>query len=375
MRKRKLSTGARWRSAAVALLWVCTAATTAAAPSTPAAEGRASTETGVVDGAPFRIDVPAGWNGKLVMLLHGYHSEAPGEGEWPREPFAQAFLDRGYAVAASAYRAAGWVVGDALVDNERLRRRFVRTHGPVTRTYAAGYSMGGLIALATIEKHPDLYDGALSMCGVNASSLEFFEEAVFTALVAVEHYFPDAMALAAGGLADPASPATLDPQRLVAAFNTNADLAVGLAQRLDTPPSSLVGVVWFYYRMLRELQQRAGGHPVDNRKTRYAGFVDDAAFNRGVRRYAADPGAAAWLRKNAPLSGAARDPVVLLTGADDDVVPTAMSTRYAERARKKGVAVVERWSRAPGHCSMDGEEIGSAFDALTSRAEKWDGGN
>ena len=31
------------------------------------------TETGEIDGAKFRIDVPENWNGGLVMYCHGYN--------------------------------------------------------------------------------------------------------------------------------------------------------------------------------------------------------------------------------------------------------------------------------------------------------------
>src|SRR5262245_59105356 len=30
---------------------------------------------GIHNGAPYRIEVPAGWNGKLVVFAHGYEGE------------------------------------------------------------------------------------------------------------------------------------------------------------------------------------------------------------------------------------------------------------------------------------------------------------
>ncbi len=50
--------------------------------------------------------------------------------------------------------------------------------------------------------------------------------------------------------------------------------------------------------VLREFEQRAGGIPVDSRKTIYPAFGDDAAFNRQVKRYAGSPAALAYARRS-----------------------------------------------------------------------------
>ena len=80
--------------------------------------------TGEIDGAPFRIIVPATWNGRLLVLAHGYDDKAdhPGEidvrGAFPRQFLVArpALLAEGWAVAGTAYKDNGWVVKDALED-------------------------------------------------------------------------------------------------------------------------------------------------------------------------------------------------------------------------------------------------------------------
>jgi hypothetical protein len=63
---------------------------------------------GVLQGAPYRIDIPAHWNGSLVMLMHGYEPKGmPRSEPWPQNEAAPVFLQRGYAVAASAYSSQG----------------------------------------------------------------------------------------------------------------------------------------------------------------------------------------------------------------------------------------------------------------------------
>ena len=66
----------------------------------------AATETGDINGAKFRIDMPANWNGGLVMYCHGYNPK-PGVFDEKPNPFLNVFLDQGYAVAQSGYAAGG----------------------------------------------------------------------------------------------------------------------------------------------------------------------------------------------------------------------------------------------------------------------------
>src|SRR2546430_16263276 len=65
-------------------------------------------ETGEINGAKFRIDVPEKWNGGLVMYCHGY-SPAPGNfdnsKQNPMFEVFDVFLKQGYAVAQSGYAA------------------------------------------------------------------------------------------------------------------------------------------------------------------------------------------------------------------------------------------------------------------------------
>ena len=60
---------------AAALLMAGMATSACAQPAPPAAIREPVSETGTAGGAPYRIDVPAPWNGGLVVFYHGY--------EWP----------------------------------------------------------------------------------------------------------------------------------------------------------------------------------------------------------------------------------------------------------------------------------------------------
>ena len=326
---------------------------------------------GTLRGSPYRIDIPADWNGELVMLLHGYEPKGvPRETPWPGNEAAPVFLQRGYAVAAPAYSAQGWAVAEALPDIERLRRHFAATYGEPTRTWLAGFSMGGHLALASLERHGRAYDGALSLCGVNMPAETVFGEAILTPLVAFGYFFPDAMPLASGGLADPNSPPMLDPAAIEAALKTDEATASLLAARLQIPRSGLAGALMLNYLVLREMQQRAGGFPIDNSEAVYAGFGDDAAFNKGVRRYTGSPAAIAYAHANADLTGRIDDPVVLLSNNADPTVPARYDAVYPKLVRAAGQAdeLIVLPAVGEGHCDFTGEQIGAAFETLVNNA-------
>src|SRR5262249_40120783 len=85
-----------------------------------AAEGPTAptSRQGIHNGAPYRIEVPAGWNGKLVVFAHGYEGEGSGQGSVRTSPLATYLTSQGYAWAASGYRSRGnrpdWFVADTL---------------------------------------------------------------------------------------------------------------------------------------------------------------------------------------------------------------------------------------------------------------------
>jgi len=343
-----------------------------------AAETAAGTATNVhgpvgangnLQGAPYRIDIPDHWNGSLVMLMHGYEPKGMPRAEpWPQNDATPDFLQRGYAVAASAYSTQGWAVTEALPDNERLRQYFATTYGKPKHTYAVGVSLGGYEALASLEEDAKRYDGALSLCGVNVPVSEIFSDGIVTPLVALEYFFPKAIPLAKGGLIDPDSPPMLDPDAIEAEFKTDEAKTAILVNRLEIPRPMLAGAMMLDYMVLREMQQRAGGQPVDNTKTTYSGFGDDAAFNRDVHRYAGSPDAMAFLERNYKLTGKIDKPVVLQSMAVDQTIPARFAARYPEMVREAGrsAELTVLPAVGEGHCNLSDEQIGKAFDVLVS---------
>ena len=321
--------------------------------------------TGEINGAPYRIDMPPQWNGNLVMIAHGYEPVGvPRAESWPQAPASPMFLAQGYAVAESGYRSQGWAVAEALEDIEALRQHFSSQHEPPKSTYLYGVSLGSHIALATLERHPEHYAGALSTCGVNGPAENMISEGVVTALVALDYFFPTA--LPAGGLTDANAPSLVDPEQIEAALASDETRTAILVQRLEIDRPALAGAMMLNWMVLRELQQRAGGHPVDNRDVVYAGFGDDDAFNRGVRRYAADAKAAEYLRTNASLSGRIEDPVVLLSNDRDPTIPPRFAKIYPAlvKAADRAELLTVMPNRGVGHCDFTPDDIEAGWAQL-----------
>jgi len=333
-------------------------------------------DTGTLANAPYRFEIPADWNGELVMLLHGYEPRGvPREDPWPADQATAIFLARGYAVAESAYASQGWAVGDAIADNERLRAQVVEHHTP-RRTWLVGMSMGGLVAIESLERHGAHYDGALSLCGANIPSTRVFADTL-RSLAAFDVLFPDA-GVPGDGLADPAALPLDDPradqpavmQAVGTALAANPEAAATLARALEVSPDALAGSLSLYVLLQREAIARAGGLPVGNRDVVYSGFGDDAAFNAAVRRYDADPKAAAWLANNGDLRGTLEKPLVLRYNRIDPTIPPRYQSVYPALAAEAGRA--DRITIVPpageGHCAFAPEQVIEAFDVLVRNA-------
>ena len=322
--------------------------------------------TGTHDGAAYRIDIPAHWNHELVVYYHGY-SHTPvtypnGGHNWPP---LDILLGQGYALIQSGYSRGGWAVEQAYAETEALRRDFIATYGRPTRSWVIGDSMGGALTALTIETRPEAYDGALALCGAIEPSNRLFDRA-FAMRAAFDYYFP--------GLLGPLVPVpdTLPTygsmkQRIAAALDAkpaarDALLRLyGAASRENFP-----GIVAFVTQALQELQQRTHGNPFGNTDMIYMGSGDDFALNDGVRRYRADPRAAAYLARWYTPTGRLLRPMLALHDTADPLVPSADAFEYALTAERAGHAAnfVQQYVNREGHCAFKPDEVSRAFGEL-----------
>lgn len=115
-------------------------------------------------GSQYLIEVPADWNGTLLLCARPLPVE-PGDPPWEDdEALLHAFRSRGYALAGSA-NTSFWPLEQAFADQMPLLDLFERTFGAPQRTVAWGPSIGGIMTAGFVQLFPDRLSGALPLCG------------------------------------------------------------------------------------------------------------------------------------------------------------------------------------------------------------------
>ena len=368
-----IESGAR----AVGVLWLCVAAAGAGSFSKPHDEVRphvfhlpqGTVELGTLDGVPYRIEVPTAWNHGLVVFFHGYSETQVtfGVGANPRE-VVEPILERGFAVAQSAYSEPGWALAEGVPESDALRQYFVHTYGKVNETFAAGVSMGGAMVAETIEENPSAYDGALDLCGSVGPTYDAFQRR-FAWRAAFDFYFP--------GIMPPLVPVPAEYHesaarraRIAAALKANPAAATAMRNLTGLhTDSDLVTDVSYFTFVLTDMQHRAGGNPFDNRDTLYVGtgVADgDEQLNDGVRRYASDEKARHYMVAHYTPTGRITRPMLALHTTYDPRVPGWTLTEYTNMIAEAGYSqnFVQQYVHRDGHCAISPKQVGESFDEL-----------
>lgn len=359
-----------------------TGQTSAAADPSTAWPGRHS-YTGTIDGAEYRVETPARWNGTLVLFSHGYIPDGvpipPGITLAMRTGTEEWLLDHGFALAGSDYRGrTGMAVKEALEDQMALLDWFGDTVAEPRRTIASGFSMGGGIATRLAERYPDRFDGVLAMSGLQdlPANLNRGLDVTF----AVRTLLTDDQELELVKAADPVHSVQVLQQGVQQALTTpegRARLAlIGAVGQLprwatahDPRPSDPVEAIrqqsWWteaaHVATLGptgriDIENRAGGNPSSNVGVDYArqlvrsgdlSFVAAAYRAAGadlradLRRLAAaprisaDPAALAWATRYGVSAATTPTPVVTLHGIAEGII-TSDARWYGEQVRESG---------------------------------------
>lgn len=324
------------------------------------------TEIGELNGAKFRIDIPENWNGGLVMYCHGYNADPVAYKDTRLPPTFAVFTDQGYALAQSGYAAGGWAVQEAVVDTEALRRYFTLKYGKPKETFVTGHSMGGFLTMLLMERYPDAYDAGLPLCGPLAPANYFLARGAFDLKVVFDYYFPDTLP---------------GPDKFPVDFRNSQELTKKITALLDSAPEKsatlrqyaglhnnkdLGATVTFITYLLKELYDRAGGNAFDNRSIIYESSADYNALNRGIKRYAADPRAAEYVRTWYSPTGKLTHPMLAIHTTYDPLVPVRIPDLYPGIADRAGSAdmFVQQFVEHDGHCTILPAEIGRGFTAL-----------
>jgi pimeloyl-ACP methyl ester carboxylesterase len=344
-------------------------------------------------GSFYEIDVPAVWNGDLVLYAHGIvQAEEPVAPPANRDGYAAlraALLAGGYAVAASSFSSNGWSLDDAVRRTHQLSGIFKSKVGQAHRTFLVGHSMGALAIVKMAETWPGQYDGALPMCGPLGGALAELQYAG-DARVTFDYYFPGVLPGTPFDVPDtpylspfdPGGPSQLFLDVLSAiSANPAATLQWATAAHLPFANSTELGnaalyVVGFVWRYTNDLIERVNGKiPYDNMTTQYQVNVTadpatnaylSARLNAGVERFNADRAALNYYRRNYAPTGRIGIPVLTLHTTRDPGIPFTHEGLFADAVTAAGRSEllvqrpVDRW----GHCAFTPAEMQNAFTDL-----------
>ncbi len=325
----------------------------------------AKTEIGELNGAAFRIDVPASWNGSLVVYCHGYSPFPERFKEGQPDPVENVFLDAGFAFAQSGYATGGWAIQQAEVDTLSLKRYFAGKYGVPKQVFVTGHSMGGFLTMMLMERYPADFTAGLPLCGPLQPALEALHH-VLDDQVVFTYFLPGVLP---------------EPHAIPADYRPNPALTAEVVKQLNARPKALAaierysglkgaediaGQATFWTYLLKELYQRAGGNPFDDRNTIFWNTGDDNALNTAIQRFPADSRAVAYLRAYYTPTGRLEHPMLAIHTTYDTLVKPTVPNSYADRTAEAGTAdlFVQQFVPHNGHCAIQPPEIATGFSEL-----------
>jgi hypothetical protein len=397
--------------------FTATAATTFAAMTPLAGASQADIDTlnntsrwaGVLNGAAYRVEVPANWNGRLVMYAHGYAGTGSALGV-NNPSIRRHLIMNGYAWAASSYSKNYYDVRAGVEDTNALALEFnriaqanARPLAAPTKLYITGHSMGGHITAAAIEdeafataRNKVRYHGAVPMCGVTGDTALFDTfaamQASALAVAGIPNYpftrWSEVAGLVTGTLfqtfPSPAAPTTQITTTAVAGARY-----ASIVENLTGGPRPLFAQGLQFGGSFPSAYGTFGGDGtvngilsrpgVDTHGFTYTVTGDattSAAINAAAQDLTADPEAnrlrrdgLRWIPK---VNGEFRIPVVAIHTLGDLFVPFSMLQVYAQRTAAKGNSqyLVTRAIRGASHCDFTVAEQEQAFADMAA----WESG-
>ncbi|QKG23376.1 alpha/beta hydrolase [Actinomadura verrucosospora] len=398
---------------------VPSAAATPAAPSTPSAYSGT-----LADGAAWTAEVPARWNGTLLLFSHGFGplvaQDAPSPGA------RTALLAEGYALAGSSYDPNGsmWALASAERDQFATIDAFRGAAGRPRHVISVGQSMGGLINAQIARDGAGRVDGALGLCGLVAGGVDLDNyqldaEYAISALLAPGSRdrlvgFSGAAEAAALGvkLTGAVTKAQATPQgrariALASAYLNLADWAPN-----QQPPAEhdyagqekqqyawySQGLLSFLTTARYQVELSAGGNTSWNKGVDYTALLrrsSHAAQVRALYRTAgldlkadltrltrdadvtADPAAVRTLTRTSTAGQGLAVPLLDVHTTSDQLVPVEQENAFAGRVRAAGRSALLRqaYVARQSHCNFTTAETVAAVHAVQHRITtgRWSG--
>ncbi|MFE1834599.1 alpha/beta hydrolase [Streptomyces sviceus] len=400
---------------------VAVAALLLAAPLAPAAHAAEDVhvEGRLPSGATYLMDVPAGWNGTVLLYSHGY--TPPGvpnpARNAPDDTTKSLLLKEGYALIGSSYATTGWAVTEAVPDQLATLDTFTARFGRAGRTIAWGTSYGGLVTTALAERHASRLAGSLSMCGLVQGGVANWNSTL-DPVFALKTLLAPGSGIRLTGLPSPAAAAQASDAMtavLTEAQRTAEGRArIALAAALHNIPGwndpsqprpaptdrdaqqsnqyqAVVGLVKFPAFVWRqEAESRAGGNMSWNTGVDYHAMLRNSPYLKEVKelyaeaglslksdltaldkapRTRADTNAVDWMSRTSSFTGRLTEPQLNIHTTGDALIPVQSESAYRRAATAAGSAPLlrQRYVDNAGHCTFSpGEQI-AALHTLEDR--------
>lgn len=390
-------------------------------PAASAADAETSTAvnhyTGsLADGATWIADVPADWNGTLILYSHGYGHLNPQNA--PNDATQQALLDRGYALVGSSYSGGLWALANATNDQFASLAAIKEQIGTPGMTLGFGTSMGGLISAQEAQRSNGRLDGVLTTCGlvgggVNLNNYQLDGEYAISQLLApnqqikLVNYADSGEARTAANLLSQAvthaqsTPAGRARIALAAALLNTPAWATG-----DSPPAPhdyaeqeqqqaalLPSQLQFVISARPSIEAAAGGNASWNVGVDYGRLIDRSANHDQVTTLYRAAGlslkddintlnsheeirpsrpALKNLTRTSTVAGNLGVPELDLHTISDTLAPIAYENYYGRlvgRARDKSL-LRQAYVKSIGHCNFTPSELVAGVRTVQARVER-----
>jgi pimeloyl-ACP methyl ester carboxylesterase len=358
-------------------------------------------------GGHWSAQVPARWNGTLLLWSRGYSPSATGADAAPAT-HRQALLDAGYAIAGSDYGSGGWALKEAVPAQRAAIAAFEKRFGKPRRVIGWGFSMGGLVTAALAEQRPSVLDGAITFCSSMGGAVGMMNMALDGAFVFRTLIAPDA-GIELVDISDDRANGARVQKALDAAMTTPqgrarvalAAVLAGLpgwttqngaqpasddadAQVAEMAKTFVIGVML----PRQDQERRAGGvfswnqgidyraqlalsgrRALVNALYRKAGLSldKDLATLSGADRIAARPAAVAYMKDHYTPTARPAVPLLAVQAIGDGQTSPSLQRAYFDAA--KGKDMRSQWTRSAGHCRFSADTIVAAVSQVQTRLE------
>lgn len=337
---------------------------------------------GVHQGAGYRMEVPANWQGTLVVYAHAFRGNDLSELTVTNPPSREAILAGGHAWAASSFSRNRYDVAAGVEDSLALIQVFKERVDAPDSVVIMGHDLGGHVAAVSAQLYPDTYDGALPLCAPLGDTAWFSYlldfNLVAQALTGLEARFPDLTfqqrtreeLLRRLGEDWPGQRNRQGDQLRQVLLHASG----GPRPLFDEALSAWGQRLFDFGHMDGTVAGVAGGSVIDNRDTVYRLgrqkelSPEEQRLNDRVLRVEREP----LTRRGSPLdhvpavTGDIAIPVLTLHTVGDLFVPLSMQQTYAQRvsAAGNGEWLLQRVVRDVGHCTFSPREEARALNDL-----------